>query len=192
MLKPTASAEDGYGAAERTLMGPIACGMACLMQGRYDLAEREIKRHIDLCESLPRLDWIGFGKAILACIDYYKGNLVGAKQNLQQALENAEAQGFYATYIHSLALLARMLAEAGEVEGAVEVYATACSHPVTSNSKYFDDLFGRHVADRACHLPAEKVEAARARGRSLTLSQAGEKYLVMLKDPAGLLANLYA
>ena len=174
------------------MMGPIACGMAYLVQGRYDLAEQEIKRYVDLCESLPRLDMIGFGMAVLACIDYYKGNLVGAKQHLQQALENAAAQGFYLAYIHSLALLARMLAEAGEVEQAVEVYATACSHPVASNSKYFDDLFGKHIADRARHLPAKNVEAARARGRSLTLSQAGEKYLAMLKDPAGLLANLYA
>jgi hypothetical protein len=60
-----------------------------------------------------------------------------------------------------------MLADAGEVERAVELYALAESHPFVAKSQLFEGIAGRCVEAAAAALPPDVVAAARERGRAL-------------------------
>ena len=60
-----------------------------------------------------------------------------------------------------------VLADAGEVERAVELYALAENHPFVAKSRLFEDIAGRHVQATAASLPPDVVAVAQARGRTL-------------------------
>ena len=70
---------------------------------------------------------------------------------------------------------------AGERERAVEVYALASRHPFVANSRWFYDVFGRHIEALAATLPPEVAEAARERGRARDLEATVKELLVELE-----------
>jgi hypothetical protein len=53
-----------------------------------------------------------------------------------------------------LSLLALMLAEAGDLEQAAELYATVTTHPCAENSRGFMDIFGKRIAALTARFPA--------------------------------------
>jgi hypothetical protein len=57
-----------------------------------------------------------------------------------------------------------LLADRGQAERAVELYALASRYPIVANSRWFEDVAGRHLAAVAAALPAEVCQAAQARG----------------------------
>ncbi|MEZ4621115.1 MAG: hypothetical protein R2867_37205 [Caldilineaceae bacterium] len=59
--------------------------------------------------------------------------------------------------------IALLLADAGEAERAIELYAQIAEIPVVANSTMRWDLAGAQLASVAATLPAEIVRAARAR-----------------------------
>ena len=52
------------------------------------------------------------------------------------------------------------------LERAVELYALASRHLPVAGSRWFEDLFGRHIAAAAAALPPGAVVAAQERGRA--------------------------
>ena len=60
----------------------------------------------------------------------------------------------------------RLALEAGKVERAVELYALASRYPMVENSRWFEDIAGRHIAAAAATLTPKVVEAAQERGRA--------------------------
>jgi hypothetical protein len=65
--------------------------------------------------------------------------------------------------------MALLLAEQGQPERAVELYATASRYPLVSDSRCFEDIMGKHIATVAVMLSPEVVAAARERGRARDL-----------------------
>jgi hypothetical protein len=63
--------------------------------------------------------------------------------------------------------IALLLADQGEVERAVELYALASRYPALAESRYFADIAGRHLATAAEALPTDVVVGAQERGRML-------------------------
>ena len=85
-----------------------------------------------------------------------------------------------------LADAALLVASAGEVgpaqrERAVEIYALASRYPFVANSRWFYDVFGRHIDAIAANLPPEVAEAARERGRARDLQATVKELLVELE-----------
>ena len=68
-----------------------------------------------------------------------------------------------------------------EVEGAVELYALASRYPYVSNSRWFEDVAGRHIAAAAAQLPPDVVVASQERGRARDLGATVEELLVELE-----------
>jgi hypothetical protein len=60
---------------------------------------------------------------------------------------------------------------------AIERYALAWQNPYVANSRWFEDVAGRHIAAVAASLPPEVVAAAEARGRTRDLWQTAEELL---------------
>ncbi len=76
-----------------------------------------------------------------------------------------------------LPLMALLLADEGEPERAVELYALASRYPYVANSHWFEDVAGKHIAAIAASLPPEVVAAAQERGRARDLWATVEELL---------------
>ena len=68
-----------------------------------------------------------------------------------------------------LAPIALFLADQGQEERAVEFYTMSSRYPVTTNSRWTELVYGRHIAAVAAALPPEVVAAAQERGRARDL-----------------------
>jgi predicted ATPase/tetratricopeptide (TPR) repeat protein/DNA-binding XRE family transcriptional regulator len=90
-----------------------------------------------------------------------------ARRCLGECLENVSRIGSFRLAIHALPALALLVADQGDIERAVELYALACRHPYVANSKWFEDIAGREIACLTASIPHETVAAAQARGREL-------------------------
>ena len=63
--------------------------------------------------------------------------------------------------VHPLSGIALLLGNAGAREPAVALYALASRYPYVANSRWFEDVFGRHIDSLASTLPPDTAEAAR-------------------------------
>ena len=114
----------------------------------------------------------------LAAAERGLGNLDQSWNHLQEALRQlSEAPGLQVC-LDVLPAAALLLADAGKLDRAVELYALALRYPYVANSRWFEDVFGRHIDAVAATLPPEVAEAARERGRARDL-QATVKELLM-------------
>jgi len=77
--------------------------------------------------------------------------------------------GAFAPSLFSLCLVALLLADQGEAERAVELYALAMRYPYAGNSCLWEDMAGKHIATLAATLPPEVVAAVQERGRARDL-----------------------
>jgi hypothetical protein len=80
-----------------------------------------------------------------------------------------------------LPAIALFLVDRGEGERAIELYALASRHPSVGNSRWFENIAGRHIAAATQNLPPEVVEAAQARGRTLDLQETAQGLLEELE-----------
>ena len=60
----------------------------------------------------------------------------------------------------------QLLADQGQADRAVELYALCCRYPMIGNSRWYADVVGKHIATAAAALPADVADAAQERGRS--------------------------
>jgi hypothetical protein len=77
--------------------------------------------------------------------------------------------------------MALLLADRGETERAVELYALASRYPFVANSAWFEDVAGRHIAAVAARLPPDAVVAAQERGRARDLDATVAELLTELE-----------
>ena len=109
------------------------------------------------------------------------GNLDRARQHLCEALRTLADTGAFDATLDTLPATALLLADSGEHEQAVEIYALAYRYPFVANSRWFGLVFGRHIEAVAATLPPEVAEAARERGRARDLKATVKELLVELE-----------
>jgi hypothetical protein len=97
------------------------------------------------------------------------GQLDLSKQHRDEALRTFIKTRAVLSVGRVMGMTALLLADAGETERAVEVYALALRHATVENSRWLDDVFGRHIAAVAATLPADVVATAQERGRARDL-----------------------
>jgi tetratricopeptide (TPR) repeat protein len=112
-------------------------------------------------------EWLAWSLAPLGRAACGLGNRAEAQGQLFKALEIAADMGAFLPLLHLIPIIPVVLADAGEVERAVELYALAETHPFVTNSQLFEDIAGRHVKAAGAALPPDVVEAAQTRGRAL-------------------------
>ena len=122
----------------------------------------------------------GLSLAALGVAERALGNLDGAQHHLAEALRlSADIQAFW-PLISGLPGIALILSDAGEHERAIELYALASRYPYVANSRWFEDVFGRHIDAVADTLPPDVAEGARERGRARDLEATVKELLVEL------------
>jgi hypothetical protein len=107
--------------------------------------------------------------ATLACAERALDHQAQAWQFLHEALGiGAEIGSKDLSLLPVVALpaIALLLADQGEVERAVELYALALRHPLVARSRWYHDLFELPITEAAAALPPGSVQAAEERGCS--------------------------
>jgi predicted ATPase len=160
LLAKVALAEEQYGDAQRLLRETVA-------------GFQETSVQSDLGRPLASLIRAAYGL----------GRLNEAHQHLCAALQICIEVHDMPTSTDVLPMAALLLADGGRVERAVELYALASRYPHVANSRWVEDVAGKHIAAAATTLPPEVVAAAQERGRARDLWATVEELLAELGPP---------
>ena len=110
-----------------------------------------------------------------------QGRPDAARKCLYNALRTAAGEQSGIMPIRALPPAAFWLAEIGQTERAVEVYALALRYLYIANSRWFQDVYGPPLAAAAASLPPEVVREAQARGRARDLAATVRELLAELE-----------
>lgn len=144
---------------------------AALAEGRLGEALLRFREALSIYRLIDARNNLAQGLAVLSCVARTKAQFAEARGYLMEALQLANEQHSFLPLIHALPGLALVLADEGYPEKAVELYALAMTQGIVANSKWFEDIAGRELAEVAASLPPEVAQAARARGQALDLWQ---------------------
>ncbi|MCD6344495.1 MAG: tetratricopeptide repeat protein [Anaerolineae bacterium] len=157
------SQETGFGRGRGFSL--ILLGELALVSKDYAAARSSLRESIAVYREIGQREKLIWAYADLGRAALGLGDTRQARRHLRQALQMAtQIQAFLSTML-ALAATAFLLAERGQRERAVELYALASRYPYVGNSRWFEDVFGRHIAAVAATLPPDVVAAAQARGR---------------------------
>ncbi len=148
--------------------GHYLAGLA-LVEGRFEQARQcyEEQLAFDRDSGVHFVSDRSWGE--LAVADLRLGHLDRARQSLCEALRLATGLPSFTKQMFALAPMALYLAEVGQPERAVEVYALASTWSCIGNSRWYQDVFGRSLDAIAASLSPEVVTAAQERGRARDL-----------------------
>jgi tetratricopeptide (TPR) repeat protein len=163
----------------------IILGWAALAQESYAEARQRLQECVSLHQELG--DQFNEGQA-MATLGYAVRGLGQHAQaqhhlteSLRMAIEMRDTFKFL-LLVCTLPGIALLLADQGEKERAVELYALARTHPMVANSQWFEDIAGRHITAVAATLPPEVVAAAKARGQARDLWETAAELLAELEE----------
>jgi tetratricopeptide (TPR) repeat protein len=152
-------------------------GCVALAEGAYVDAQALLQETSDYYRDAGLREMLGYDPAFLAIASRGLGKIPQARKHLCEALLTATDIWTPLPLLVILPAISLILADQGEPERAVEVYALASRYPFVANSRWFEDLVGKHITAAAVTLPSEVVAAAKERGQARDLREAVEKLL---------------
>jgi predicted ATPase/DNA-binding SARP family transcriptional activator len=133
-------------------------------------AQRQARRIVleDLAELRQRGERTSVAQvlAVVGAMDQAMGEPRRAADHLSEALWFSAETGAFMPPLFALPAAALLLADSGDAEPAIEVYALASRYPFVANSVWHELVFGRHIEASAASMPPEVVDAARECGRA--------------------------
>ena len=147
----------------------LALGQVALAEKAYPQAQRLLQESVAAHRTGGARHDVGVALVGLGLAARGFGQLPQVRQHLYEALHLATELGSCVPLMHGLPAAALLLADEGQSERAVEVYALASRYPCVANSHWYEDIAGRHIAAVAATLPPDVVAAAQERGRARDL-----------------------
>jgi tetratricopeptide (TPR) repeat protein len=141
-------------------------GMAALGAGEADEAWRLLEESVAVYQEILAKTFLSWALAFPGYAAHMLGRPRQAGRCFRRALRLAAEIKSLRALLHVLPGVAFLLADQGEVERAVELYALASRYPFVANSRWFEDVAGKHIASASNALPPQAVEAAKERGRA--------------------------
>jgi predicted ATPase/tRNA A-37 threonylcarbamoyl transferase component Bud32 len=163
----TFSREIGY----RYVIG-YSCyvlGLLALAGEGFAEAQQLLEESVAVYRKVGRQDELGWALAALGITARGLGQHSRAGEHLSQALRIALEFGALGPLRDALPGIALLLADQDEKERAVELYALASRYGYVTNSRWFEDVAGQHIAAVAATLPPDVVAAAQKRGQARDL-----------------------
>jgi tetratricopeptide (TPR) repeat protein len=162
-------------------------GDIAMAEGDYAKAEQVLQESITIHRELrdqSRLYDVLISSGYAA---WGLGKFFQARQYLSEALQMACKNLFLITSVRAICLAALLSTNQEKPERALELYALASRYPLVANSRWFEDVVGRHIVAAAATLTPEMVEAAQARGQARDLAATLRELLEECNRPDGLL-----
>jgi predicted ATPase/DNA-binding SARP family transcriptional activator len=159
----------------------LSLSWIALAEGAYAEAEQLSRESVTVFETeewydpWPALASLGYAARGL-------GQRPQARHHVHEALRMAAAIQTFSALMYVLPGIALLLSDEGQAERAVELYALASRQPLVANSRWFEDVAGRHIAAAAAALPPDVVAAAQERGRSRDLHATVAELLAEWED----------
>jgi tetratricopeptide (TPR) repeat protein len=149
-------------------------GWLALVEGAYAEAHDLYRESLAIYQHIGRQSFVHVALVSLGYAARGLGRLPQAGEYLSDALRMAAEAGHFRPLVGALPAMALLLADRGEPERAVELYALACTLGAgyfgrVGDSRFWEDVAGRHIAAAAAALPPDVVAAAKARGRARDL-----------------------
>jgi tetratricopeptide (TPR) repeat protein len=144
----------------------LVLGFVMLAEGNHAEAWQYLHQGAAIVRESRDQSNLGVHLAALAGAARELGRLAQARELLCEALELCSATRGGLVPLIALPVTALVLADLGEPERAVEIYALAARSPHVARSRLWEDLAGRRIAALAATLPPEAVAAAQERGRA--------------------------
>ena len=181
-LQVSISYYQGEGVERGLALGLLMFGGTELAQGRYDHAQKILQESIDRYRNIDQKDELGLALSFMGIAAINLDNPSQAVAYFQEALQiGIDIKGFLPV-IHALPGVALLLAYLGKYEQALELFALMQTLPYVSESRWFDDVIGNPIELAARSLTKEKIEAARARGRTYVIEGAVAAWYTWLPD----------
>jgi predicted ATPase/DNA-binding SARP family transcriptional activator len=160
-------------AISRELDDQLLIGCICFMLGSVALAEQAyaeawqlLEEGVAVSREIKNRETLDYGLAVLGYAPRGLGQLPQAERYFYETLRTSAEIRSLLPLLLVLPGIALLLADRGEKERAVELYALASRYPLVANSRWFEDVAGKHIAAVAATLPPDVVAAAQERGRA--------------------------
>ncbi len=164
--------DQGTSAFALFVLGWVAVAEGAFLEAR-ELAEESAKLYQEIGE------WAEVGET-LAVLGYAFRELrqyAQANRHFCAALRMAAELRAFLPALYSLPGAALLLAEAGELVRAVEVYALASRYAFVANSRWFQDVVESQMSVAVAALPPDVVAAAEERGKTWDVWQAAAELI---------------
>lgn len=158
----------------------LVLGHVALAEGAYAEAQGLLQESIAVYREIGQREILGVALAVLGVTACKLGDLRQARLYLSEALRTGTEIGAFMPLVYTLPAVTLFLAGQGEHEQAVELYALASRFPLVTNSRWFEDVVGRHIAAVAATLPPDVVTAAQERGQARDLEATAAELLAEL------------
>jgi hypothetical protein len=147
----------------------VHLGHLMLAMQAYADARQSLQESVAVLRAWKAQSYVGWPLALLAGAMRGLNQLPAARAHHCEALQvSADIRDAW-TLLYALPVAALLLADGGEAERAVEIYALASRYGFVANSRLWEDIAGRHIAALAAALPPDVAAAAQARGRARDL-----------------------
>jgi tetratricopeptide (TPR) repeat protein len=170
------SAREGLEVAE-SVGFPRGAGIGLGLLGAVALAEANYDEACTRCEESLAVWQQSSGhpsefEGELACLALAAVGMrrrAEAREHLRDQLAWAQESQMLMPALFGLVAAARLLADEGENEHALEIYSLAARYPFVANSRWFEGVAGNNVRAAATTLPEAVVTAAKERGQARDL-----------------------
>jgi tetratricopeptide (TPR) repeat protein len=161
----------------------VFLGETLLAEAEYAQAQHRRQKGVTIYRAIGQQAELAWALSDLSLAAYGLGNISEAKQGAYEALQIAAVTPTAVPAIgHAIAIFAYLLANQGNKEEAVELYALASRYSYVANSRWFEDVIGQHITAAAATLPPEIVEASQAQGQALDLRRTVAELLQTLSE----------
>jgi tetratricopeptide (TPR) repeat protein len=173
---------ESVGFPRGTGMGLGLLGAVALAEANYDEARTRCEASLAVWQQSSGHPSEFEGElACMALAAWGLGNRGEAWKYLRAQLAWAQESRMLMPVLFGLVAAARLLADEGQIERAIELYALVSRYPFVAHSRWFEDVARNKMASVAANLPAEVVEAARERDQARDLIATVEKHLTELR-----------
>jgi DNA-binding SARP family transcriptional activator/predicted ATPase len=146
-------------------------GDVLLAQGKNAEAREAYQVSCRFFQSVGEKGWILSALTGLSRAELALGNRAAAWEHARQALQIYTEIHLYTFFAYlSVAVMALLLADRGEIVRALELYSLVTRQGYLAQSRWFADLYGRFI-EAAANLPPEEIAAAKDRGQALDFSK---------------------
>jgi tetratricopeptide (TPR) repeat protein len=135
-------------------------------RAEYARTYRLAQESLDGFQALGRRTGLIYALSLMAAAEAGLGHLEQARNCVQEAVVIARDTGAFQPSLHALSGAALLLANEGQPERAVDLYALAARHPLVDKSRWFDVVYAQPINRAAAALPSDVLSAARQRGRA--------------------------
>jgi predicted ATPase/DNA-binding SARP family transcriptional activator len=160
----------------------VQLGRLALTEDAYDEAQGWLTQSVASYEQAGRPRAMGGALATLPYVARGLSQPIQALQHLRAVLQTAAQVHRRNRALASLPAMALLLMDDGQVERAVELYALASSFPYVANSRWFEDIAGKHISAAALTLSPDAVASVQERGRARDLWTTVQELLVELNS----------